>query len=112
MIGPRKTLPYVTNTETGTRIDADLPLHPSTVSIIRVNQMLDAVLGLIDREVKLDRSTANGDVLQALAMALAIRSAMIEAPKHTTDRLSADLLRTALTALDDARTSTPPSGTA
>ena len=47
-------------------------------------------------------STANGDILQAVAMALAIRAAMIEAPKEMTDRLAMEVVRTSLTAMDDA----------
>lgn len=105
-------LPYTATTETGTAIAADMPLHPATVSPVRVNQMLDALLGLVDREVKMDRETANGDVLQALAMAMAIRGTMIEAPKRVTDKLARDLLGTALSALDDAKTQQAPSGRA
>jgi hypothetical protein len=69
---------------------------------MRVSQMLSAVLGVLDAEVKLDPRTSNGDVLQALAMALSIRASMIEAPKDLTDRLSLDLVSTALAAMSDA----------
>lgn len=107
-----KFMPYTATTATGTRIEADLPLHPETASPVRVNQMLDALLGLIDREVRMDPATSNGDVLQALAMALALRGTMIEAPKQLTDRLAAELLADTLTALDAARIRSTPGGTA
>jgi hypothetical protein len=95
-------LPYRATTASGDRFEISFPLHPQTASPMRVSQMLSAVLGVLDVEVKLDPETANGDVLQALAMAMAIRAAMIEAPKRLTDRLAGELLATALAAMSDA----------
>lgn len=69
---------------------------------MHVSQMLSAILGVLDAEVKLDPGTSNGDVLQALAMALSIRASMIEAPKELTDRLSVDPVSAALAAMNDA----------
>ena len=103
-------LPFHTETVTGDCFDIAFPLHPETCSPVRVNQMLRAALDAIDREVKLDPGTSNGDVLQALAMALAVRGAIIAAPKPVTDRLAQDLLRVALSALDSAQHSTPTAG--
>jgi len=95
-------LPFRTTTASGETIDITFPLHPETISPMRVSQMLTAVLEAIDREVKLTADTSNGDVMQAVAMALAIRAAMVEAPKQTTDHLSHHLVATALAALGDA----------
>jgi hypothetical protein len=94
-----KTLPYRVDTATGATYDIDFPLHAETVSPMRVNQLLSAVLDRLDREIKVLGETANGDVLQALAMALAVRSGMIHAPKTLTDRLTQDLVATALGAV-------------
>lgn len=105
-----KHLPYRATTATGDVFDIDFPLHDQTGSPVRVSQMLNAVLAALDKEVSLDPSTSNGDVLQAMAMALAVRAAMIEAPKPTTDRLSADLVAAALKALDGARRTRPRAG--
>ena len=103
-------LPFHTQTMTGDSFDVAFPLHPETRSPVRVDQMLRAALDAIDREVKLDPETSNGDVLQALAMALAIRGAVIAAPKPTTDRLAHDLLRAALGAMETAERQSPTAG--
>ncbi|NBB83923.1 MAG: hypothetical protein GVY28_11030 [Alphaproteobacteria bacterium] len=105
-----KHLPYRATTATGDTFDIDFPLHDQTGSPVRVSQMLNAALAAVDREVSLDPNTSNGDVLQALAMAIAVRAAMIEAPKATTDRLTADLVASALGALDAARRDRPTTG--
>lgn len=103
-------LPFQAKTMTGESFDIAFPLHPETQSPVRVDQMLRAALDAIDREVKLDPETSNGDVLQALAMALAVRGAVIAAPKQTTDRLAQDLLRSALAAMENAERHGPTVG--
>ena len=57
-----KTLPYRVNTATGAAYDIDFPLHAETVSPMRVNQLLSAVLERLDREIRVLGETANGDV--------------------------------------------------
>lgn len=95
-------LPYRATTASGERFDISFPLHPHTASPTRVAQMLTAILGALDVEVGIDPATSNGDVLQAVAMALAIRAAMIDAPKDLTDHLSVELVTATLAAMDDA----------
>ena len=95
-------LPYQATTATGERFDISFPLHPDTASPVRVSQMVSAILETLDREVKLE-ATSNGDVLQALAMATAIRASMIEAPKRITDNLTAELIVASLQAMEDAK---------
>lgn len=107
-----RSLPYRATTASGDVFDITFPLHAETGSPVRVSQMLSAVLTALDREVSLDPATSNGDVLQALAMAIAVRAGMIEAPKATTDRLTADLVASALRALEAANHTRPPSGRA
>jgi hypothetical protein len=103
-------LPYRATTATGERIDAVFPLHPETASPMRVSQMLSSVLAALDHEVRLDPATSNGDVLQALAMAIAIRAAMIAAPQRVTDALARDLVAAALAAIDGAERQHTPAG--
>jgi hypothetical protein len=105
-------LPYHVSTASGARFEVAFPLHPDTASPTRVLHMLSAILAALDAEVRLDRNTSNGDVLQALAMALAIRASMIEAPTPTTERLAADLVTTALAAMRDADRHVPHVGRA
>lgn len=93
-----QTLPYDVTTATGEKIAFEFPLHTETQSAMRVAQLLDAVLGTLDRELKVLGNTANGDVMQALAMALAVRTAMLHAPYAVGQQLAADLAATALAA--------------
>lgn len=95
-----QTLPYDVTTATGEKIAFEFPLHAETQSAMRVAQLLTAVLGSLGRELKVLGNTANGDVLQALAMALAARTAMLHAPYSVGRRLATDLAATALAAAE------------
>lgn len=107
-----RPLPYRVETATGDVIDVTFALDDETASAMRVNQMLTAVLDALDRDIKVCGDTANGDVLQALAMALAVRARMIHAPTDVTARLAEDLLRRANEAAARAERASPESGTA
>ena len=96
-------LPFSATTASGERFEISFPLHPHTVSPVRVSQMVSAVLEALDREVKVSPATANGDILQAVAMALSIRASMIEAPKRVTDGLAMDVVTKSLAAMDDTK---------
>ena len=107
-----RPLPYRVETATGDVLDIDFPLHDDTQSPMRVNQMLMAVLESLDRDITVCGETANGDVLQALAMALAVRTRMINAPGDVTAKLAQDLLRSATAAANEAERAQPTSGSA
>jgi hypothetical protein len=89
-------LPYRVTTQTGETFDFEFALHPDTGSVLRVNQLLTALLETLDREIRILGETSNGDVLQAVAMALAARARMIHAPAAQTADLARDLLADAL----------------
>ena len=74
-----KHLPYRVTTATGAVLDIQFPLHEQTVSAVTVCQLLDSVLLTLSGDIALLPNAGNGDVLQALAMALAVRAG-IEAP--------------------------------
>ena len=94
-------LPYEVLTATGEKIAFEFPLHPETQSAMRVSQLLGAVLGTLDRELRVLGNTANGDVMQALAMALAVRTAMLHAPYPVGQALATALAVDALAAAGD-----------
>ena len=96
-------LPYEVKTATGEKIAFDFPLHAETQSAMRVSQLLDAVSVTLDRELRVLGNTANGDVMQALAMMLAVRAAMLHAPFEVGQQLAVDLAATALAAAGQAR---------
>lgn len=103
------SIPYAITTDTAEKFEFSFPLHPSTGSAIRVHQLLEMLIEQLSREVR-QIETANGDVLQALAMAIAVRSRMIGAAPAVTGQLAAELVETALAAADEAESWQPPSG--
>lgn len=107
-----RPLPYRVETATGDVLDIDFPLHDATSSPVRINQMLTAVLDALDRDIKVCGETANGDVLQAMAMALAVRARMIHAPVEITRNLANELLQMAAAAASDAVRKSPEGGNA
>lgn len=107
-----KQLPYRAVTAHGDVLDIPFRLHPDTGSSMRVNQLLDALLQCLDREIGVLGETSNGDVLQALCMATAIRAGIVHAPRETTDRLARSLLDSALESVAAADRRDAPSGRA
>ena len=103
-------LPYRAHTATGDRLDIAFPLHRETVSAVRVEQLVSTLLSAIDKDIAIADETSNGDVLQAVAMTLAIRAGMIHAPSETTERLAAQLLAGAFGAVADSERTSPPAG--
>lgn len=91
-----KTLPYSAKTARGNRFDFDFALHPDTVSAVNVANLLDTALAALDREISTLGDVGNGDVLQALAMALAVRTRMLPGNAEALANLSDQLLKTAL----------------
>jgi IS30 family transposase len=106
-----RPLPFTAVTDTGDKLDIEFALHPSTESAVRVHQLLGDTLETISREVRRD-PMSNGDVLQALAMALAVRARMIAASTDVTAELATTLVETALASVARADIYTPPSGNA
>lgn len=105
-----KRLPYRAVTATGEIFEIEFPLHPDTVSAVAVGQLLDVVLRTVSRELALLGATSNGDVLQALAMALAVRAGMIHAHSSLTGEEAKTLLVQALHAVAAADRSGPAAG--
>ena len=58
----------------GDKFSFNFKLHEHTADPIKVSNLVSSVLATLDNEIKLLGETSNGDVLQGLAMALAIRS--------------------------------------
>lgn len=91
-----RRLPYRATTATGNQFDFEFELHPETASAVHVANLLSEVLGAVDREIKLQGQIGNGDVLQSLCMAVAVRARMLGGNVATIDTLARDLLNTAL----------------
>jgi len=93
-----KRLPYRATTASGNQFEFEFPLHPETGSAVHVANLLDAVLGAVDREVRQLGGVSNGDVLQALAMTLAVRARMLPGDPGALAGLARQLLEGALSA--------------
>ncbi len=93
-----RRLPYRAQTATGNVFDFDFPLHRDTAEPVHVANILTAILGAVDRELQLLGSVGNGDVLQGLAMALAVRTRMLGRRSDQVDALVRELLEAALDA--------------
>ncbi|CAI8436308.1 MAG: hypothetical protein CBD03_05790 [Rhizobiales bacterium TMED143] len=106
-----RPLPFTAITDTAEKFDIDFPLHPSTEAPMRIHQLLGDLLETVSREVRRD-PMANGDVLQALAMALAVRARMISSDPEMTTGLASDLLVAAIEGVLAADVSSPPTGQA
>ena len=93
-----KHIPYRATTSTGNQFAFEFPLHEETTSAVTVSNLLSAVLATLDREIRMVGQVGNGDVLQALAMALAVRTRILPGDPAQLDRLVLALLETALAA--------------
>ena len=74
-----KKLPYTAVTASGDHISFLFPLHPLTESPERVAGLSTRVRDAIDQADQRDGRASDGDIIQALRMALAVRSRMVEA---------------------------------
>lgn len=97
MASEKNRLVYSIWSEEGRNINFSFPLHPLTNAPGQVGDILDVVLDALDREVHAMGAT-NGDVIQALAMALACRAAVMEGSVDTNTALADDLAQEALAA--------------
>ena len=75
---PTEYLPF-TAVHTGGARDINFPLHEHTVNADHVGALLSALLEGISEEIQLRQKVSDGDVLQAMCMALAIRMHLVEA---------------------------------
>lgn len=95
MSTPRR-LPYRATTASGNQFEFAFPLHPETGSAVQVSNLLGLVLAVLDREIRQTGPVKNGDVLQALAMALAVRTRILPGNPEELAGLSASLVHQAL----------------
>lgn len=91
-----KKLSFTAVTASGDQIRFLFPLHPLTESPQQVGDLLSGVLDAIDRAIREDGGASDGDVMQALCMALAVRTRMVEAAHGPVHRLARELAATAL----------------
>ena len=91
-----RRMPYKAITATGNQFEFDFELHPETVEPVHVSNLLTALLQALDHEIGILGRVGNGDVLQALAMALAVRTRVLAGGSEEVDTLVRGLVTTAL----------------
>ena len=98
MADTMKTLPYTATTASGTKISFRFPLHPLTESEEQVADLLTATLAAIDGVIGERASVSDGDIMQALSMALVVRTRMVKASRGPVHRLAEELVASNLAA--------------
>ena len=96
-------LPYTAVTSAGDAYEIRFPLHPETRSPERVSGLLSSALEAISKDVESGTPISDGDVLQALSMALAIRARLVDAAPGASLRLMHELVDSAFAAALEAR---------
>lgn len=99
-----ETLAFTALTSSGQAYDIDFPLHPATRSADGVSELLTALLGCLSQQLNPPHNLSDGDVLQALAMTLAIRARMTGPDPDAIEKLVIDLFSKAHAA---TRSATP-----
>lgn len=98
-----ETLAFTALTSSGQAYDIDFPLHPATRSADGVSDLLTALLDCLSQHLDGRRhNLSDGDVLQALAMTLAIRARMTGPDPDAIEKLVVDLFSKAHAATRNA----------
>ena len=92
-----KKLPYSVVTDTLKHIDFSFDLSSDTSNPLVVHQLLNEILSSITKETKL-RSVSNGDIIQAISMAMAVRVKMAYGEYSTKERIALSCIEKALSA--------------
>lgn len=97
-------------TDSGHTFDIDLPLHPNSGSAERISELVGRLLDTLSEAVHGVTETkpglSHGDVLQALAMATAVRARMVDADPKAITELAHALVEQSLKAVHEATPST------
>ncbi len=96
------SLLFTALTSGGLAFDMEFPLHPQTRSAEAVSDMITSLLETLSRHVEARNDVSDGDVLQALAMTLAVRARMVEAEPQSTLALLNQLVEDAYQAAQAA----------
>jgi hypothetical protein len=91
-----RTLAFTATTSSGEVLEFQLPLHPHTSSETHVGTLLEGVLDRVSELVEGPDNMSDGDVLQALTLAMAVRLKVAGLAPETAQQLVEDLANLAL----------------
>lgn len=89
-------LPFHAHRADGTHFDIEFELHPQTGTVDHVGALAGAILEAIAARVDALGTVSDGDVLQALAVATAVRAEVTNAPRADIDAAARVFLEAAL----------------
>jgi hypothetical protein len=95
-------LGFTAVTSGGDAYDIAFPLHPETRSGQAVSDVVSAALEAISGTLEQHGDLSDGDILQGLAMTMAIRARLVDASPDTSRRLMHELVERAFDAARDA----------
>ena len=85
-------LPFTARTNSGRVLDLNLCLHPHTASSEHVGLLIERVLDAVSEIIEEEEDVGDGDIIQALTLAAAVRLSVADVPAGTSKKLLADLL--------------------
>ena len=91
-------LPYQIVTASGRRLEFQFPLHELTESEANVADVVTKTLAAIDEAIAAGSGYSDGDIIQALTLALAARVRMVDAIEGPVHQLARELTDQALAA--------------
>ena len=102
-------LPYKALTSTRKEINFSFSLDKNTHSPLVINEIISLVLSKISNEINIYKPT-NGDIIQALCMALVIRCKIIDYDIFKMEEIVSETLKKAFLDAQKAKVSSPMSG--
>jgi hypothetical protein len=96
-------LGYTAVTSGGDAYDIAFPLHPQTRSGQAVSDIVSAALDAVSGTLEQHGDLSDGDILQGLAMTMAIRARMVNVSPELSRTLMHELLESAFEAAREAR---------
>lgn len=102
-------LPYKAETSSKKKINFNFTLDENTTSPLVINEIINLILSRISTEINIYKPT-NGDIIQALCMALVVRCKIIDYDIHKIEKIVAKTLKKAFLDAQKAEVSEPTSG--
>ena len=103
-----RTFTFTATTSSGRVVEFELPLHPETSSSEHVGSLLEGVLDAVSTLIENCDGASDGDVLQALSLAIAVRLGVGGISDHTAEQLLEELVVLARRGADSAVEAPPP----
>ncbi len=91
-----RNLGFTATTRQGRVVDFQLPLHPHTASAAQVASMLESILDALTGIIEHHRDVSDGDVLQAMSLAMAVRMGVAGIGENPGRQLLDELLSRAM----------------